>query len=161
MPASRHLNLPPILANAPATLGGFLAEVAAEFGDCEALVHYDALRGGARASWSYAELLSQSRKVAKALMAAGLGKGERVGLLLGNRNEFAAGLFGTAMVGGLPVTLSTFSTRDELRVLLAAPAIAGDGEERYAEAGGHDGDQAPILRRKEFGGCVEHAGGVV
>lgn len=115
---SKHLDLPAIDPAAPASLGGFLTELAERFGEQEAIVHYDALRGGERTSWSYRRLLAEARAVAKALTAAGIGKGERVGLLLGNRNEFAAALFGTALAGGVPVTLSTFATPDELAVLL-------------------------------------------
>jgi acyl-CoA synthetase (AMP-forming)/AMP-acid ligase II len=118
MTASRHLELPPLDPAASATLGGFLTELAEYFGESEALIHYDTLRSGERVSWSYRRLLEAARTVARALVAAGIGKGERVGLLLGNRNEFAAALFGTALAGGLPVTLSTFATPDELRVLL-------------------------------------------
>lgn len=121
---SSHLDLPPTDPTAPATLGGFVEELAARFGEREALVHYDSLRGGERLSWSYHRLVDEARAVAKAVIAAGIGKGERVGLLLGNRNEFAAAVFGTALAGGLPITLSTFSTADELRVLLEKSEIS-------------------------------------
>jgi acyl-CoA synthetase (AMP-forming)/AMP-acid ligase II len=113
-----ELRLPEIDPSLPTTLGGFLSEVADKFGPREALALDDALRGGERVSWTYDELRAQARAVAKALIAAGLGKGGRVGILLGNRPEFAAALFGTALAGGIAVTLSTFSTRDELATLL-------------------------------------------
>jgi acyl-CoA synthetase (AMP-forming)/AMP-acid ligase II len=119
-----HLDLPPFDAGAPVTLGGLVAELADRFGELEALVHYDALRAGERATWSYRRLQHEARQIAKALTAAGIGKGERVGLLLGNRNEFAAALFGSALIGALPVTLSTLSTADELRVLLEQSQIS-------------------------------------
>ncbi len=113
-----EIDLPPIDPAAAATLGGFLDEVAARFGSHEAIAFDDPLRGGARVSWSYADLRGHSRAVAKALIAGGVGKGTRVGILLGNRPEFVAALFGVALAGGVAVTLSTFSTRDELAALL-------------------------------------------
>ena len=58
-------------------------------------------------------------EVAKALVAGGLGKGERVGVLMTNRAEFLSAVFGSAMAGGVAVPLSTFSTPNELDYLLA------------------------------------------
>src|SRR5581483_5733825 len=72
------------------TLGGFLTEVGHRFSGNEALVFED-LR------WTYAELLEQSRSVAAALVAAGTAKFSRVGILMGNRPEAVAALFGAAM----------------------------------------------------------------
>lgn len=115
----RHeLALPPIDPAAATTLGGFLAEIVDQFGAREALVLDDALRHGARISWSYERLQAEARQVSAALSAAGTGRGARIGILLGNRPEFVAALFGIALAGGVAVTLSTFSTRDELAVLL-------------------------------------------
>ncbi|MCJ2187327.1 class I adenylate-forming enzyme family protein [Novosphingobium beihaiensis] len=99
------------------TIGGYLREVAAKYGQREALV----MRKGAfRLSWSYDELLARSLDVARALMASGVGKGERVALLMTNRPEFLSSLFGIALAGGVPVALSTFSTRQELEYLVQA-----------------------------------------
>ena len=115
------------LLDAPAgteTLGGFIDSVANRFGPREAVAVYDPLRGGMRIAWTYDELRRQSRDVAKALIAAGVGKGERVGILLGNRPEFVAALFGATMAGATVVTLSTFATRDELSELLRLSDIS-------------------------------------
>src|SRR5690606_22211778 len=89
------------------TICGHLPVVAARHGPSEALV----LRmSGRRLSWSYDELLARSIEVAAALIGAGLGRDARVGILMTNRPEFIAALFGTALAGGVPVALSTFST---------------------------------------------------
>src|SRR5579864_6889333 len=72
--------------------------------------------------WSYAELWDNSLAVASALVAGGLGKGERVGVLMTNRAELLAAMFGTALAGGVATPLSTFSTASELEQLLAATA---------------------------------------
>lgn len=99
------------------TLGGFLLEVCDRH-DGEALVFDDPLHGGTTVRWSYADLGRQSRAVAAALVAAGVGKGARVGILMGNRPEAVASVFGAALCGAVAVPLSTFSSRDELGYLL-------------------------------------------
>ncbi len=104
------------------TLGGFLRQVTERFADREALVH--PLADGSPERWSYAELWDRSIAVAKSLIACGLGKGERVGVLMTNRAEFLAAVFGTALAGGVAAPLSTFSTPAELRQLLAASACS-------------------------------------
>jgi acyl-CoA synthetase (AMP-forming)/AMP-acid ligase II len=171
MTESTSLDLLPIETTAALTLGGFLDEIADRYGPREALVFYDALRAGERASWSYEELRRQSHAVARALIAAGLGKGERVGLLLGNRNEFVAAFFGAALAGALPVTLSTFSTPSELLSLLqlsditllltqrsiANRAIVNDLAALLPglKGGRVDHLAAPFLRRVVALGCEE------
>jgi len=104
------------------TLGGFLRQVTERFADREALVH--TLADGSPERWSYAELWDRSVGVARSLIACGLGKGERVGVLMTNRAEFLAAVFGTALAGGVATPLSTFSTPVELRQLLAASACS-------------------------------------
>ena len=60
--------------------------------------------------WTYAELWERAVEVARALIACGVGKDSRVGVLMTNRPEWLAAVFGTALAGGVAVTLSTFST---------------------------------------------------
>ena len=74
--------------------------------------------------WSYRDLWDRSVEVAKALVACGLGKGERVGVLMTNRAEFLSAVFGSALAGGTSVPLSTFSTPHELEYLLARSACS-------------------------------------
>jgi long-chain acyl-CoA synthetase len=54
---------------------------------------------------SYAELDEASNKVANALVGMGLGKGDRVALLLANSSEFVAIYFGVVKMGGIAVLL--------------------------------------------------------
>src|SRR5882672_5062525 len=76
------------------TLGGFIRQVAERFSDREALV------------------------------ACGLAKGGRVGVLMTNRAEFLSSAFGTALAGGTVAPLSTFSTLHELEYLAASTACS-------------------------------------
>ena len=57
---------------------------------------------------------TNARDVARALLAAGVGRGTRVGLLVSNRPEWLFGMFGAAMAGAVTVALNTFSTEQEL-----------------------------------------------
>ncbi|MCU1380770.1 MAG: AMP-dependent synthetase and ligase [Acidimicrobiales bacterium] len=99
------------------TLGGFLTEVVERFGPNEALVLDDPLTG-TTVRWTYADLGREARRVARALLATDLGKGNRVGILMANRPEAVAAFFGAALTGAVVIPLSTFSTTPELAFLL-------------------------------------------
>ena len=103
------------------TLPGFLREVTQSYGEREALVWHGA-DGVTR--WTYTELWERAVEVAGALRAGGLGKDGRVGVLMTNRPEWLAAVFGTALAGGVAVTLSTFSTPSELDYLIRVSAIS-------------------------------------
>jgi len=103
------------------TLPGFLGEVTQAYGDREALV-WRTTEGVAR--WTYAQLWAGAIEVACALRGCGLGKDARVGVLMTNRPEWLAAVFGTSLAGGVAVTLSTFSTPSELDYLLRAAAVS-------------------------------------
>jgi fatty-acyl-CoA synthase len=105
----------------PLTIPGYLRELTSRYADREALVMRTP-SGTER--WTYATLWNRSVEVAQALIAAGVGKGGRVGILMSNRLEFLACVFGTALAGGVTVALSTFSTPPELEYLLQASAVS-------------------------------------
>jgi acyl-CoA synthetase (AMP-forming)/AMP-acid ligase II len=103
------------------TLPGFLREVAERYGEREAVVFH---RGDGVTRWTYAQVRERAVEVAAALRACGLGKDGRVGVLMSNRPEWIAAVFGTALAGGVAVTLSTFSTPAELDHMLAVSAVS-------------------------------------
>ncbi|MBB5915568.1 acyl-CoA synthetase (AMP-forming)/AMP-acid ligase II [Nocardia transvalensis] len=103
------------------TLPGFLREVTAAYGSREALVaHHDS--GVTR--WTYDDLWERSVAVARALRACGVGKDSRVGVLMTNRPEWLAAVFGASLAGGVAVALSTFSTPAELDHLLRLSGVS-------------------------------------
>jgi fatty-acyl-CoA synthase len=104
------------------TIGGFLLETCDRYAERDAVAAASADGGVVR--WTYAELEQQARRHAKGLLAAGVGRGTRVGLLLPNRAEWLAAAFGTALIGGVLVPLSTFATPEELEQLLQHSAIS-------------------------------------
>jgi len=105
----------------PLTIGGYLRELVGRHGSSEALVQG---LGEHREAWTYDDLLARSIDVAKALIARGLGRDGRVGILMTNRLEFLSSLFGAALAGGVPVPLSTFSTQAELEYLVSASQVS-------------------------------------
>jgi len=61
--------------------------------------------GGARFE-SFAELYERARRIGRALQARGLRKGDRIGLILPDSEEFVDAFFGAVMVGVVPVPMS-------------------------------------------------------
>ena len=72
----------------------------------------------AQGNFSYRDLADRASRVAGALQALGVTRGERVGLLLGNCVEWLDVCLGASAVGATAVPLSTWSTRSELAFLL-------------------------------------------
>ena len=118
------------------TLGGVLEEIAAAAPQRPA-VFYE----GARKS--YAELRAESRRAARALIGAGVRRGDRVGVLIGNAPEWLVVCFAAAYMGATLVPLNTWHKREELewtlrharvRALVAASAyLKQDYEALLAE----------------------------
>ena len=72
---------------------------------------------------TYPELLRRARRVAAALRAHGVRRGDRVGMLVNNCIEWVEICFGAAATGATVVPLSTWSKRRELDFLLADSAV--------------------------------------
>jgi fatty-acyl-CoA synthase len=98
------------------TLGGFLREVCAKYGDREALVFHSANAPTVRLS--YNQVWAEACTVARALVARGVTKDSRVGLLATNRPEWVTTMFGVALAGGTCVAMSTFAKSAELEYQL-------------------------------------------
>jgi len=103
------------------TMPGFLREVTARFAEREAVVLHSDDRV---VRWSYETLWTRAVAVARALLACGAGKDSRVGVLMTNRPEWLAGVFGAGLAGAVAVPLSTFSTPPELEHLLKTSAVS-------------------------------------
>src|SRR4051794_11916277 len=102
------------------TLPGFLRDVTSRFAAREALVMHTP-DGVER--WNYSMVWERAIEIARALIGGGVGKDSRVGILMTNRPEWIAAVFGTSLAGGVAVTLSTFSTAPELEYLLQAAGV--------------------------------------
>ena len=98
------------------TLGGFLREVCVKYADKEALVFHPP--SGPVVRLTYAQVWDEAFTVARALVARGVTKETRVGLLATNRPEWITAMFGIALAGGTCVALSTFAKSAELEYQL-------------------------------------------
>ena len=74
--------------------------------------------------WTYSDLQRRPGALPRPCWRSGVGKGTRVGVLMGNRPEAVASLFGAALAGAVAVPLSTFSPKPELSYLLAHADIS-------------------------------------
>lgn len=87
---------------------------------------------------SWRALAVRARKAASVLRARGVGRGDRVGLLINNRCEWLEVAFGAWLLGAVVTPFSTWSTRRELAFLLADSditalvSVAGFARENYA-----------------------------
>jgi fatty-acyl-CoA synthase len=98
------------------TLGAFLDATVARHPAREAVAFAPRDTVVARLTW--AELRAASREAAKKLVAAGVGKGTRVGFLCPNRLEWLPIAFGALRIGAVLVPLSTLWKRDEIAYAL-------------------------------------------
>jgi fatty-acyl-CoA synthase len=95
------------------TIGDNLARIAAEHGDREALVE---IASGRR--WTYAELDADVDALARGLLAAGIAKGDRVGIWAPNCAEWTLVQYATAKVGAILVNVNPSYRTHELSYAL-------------------------------------------
>ena len=93
------------------TFGHFLRDIAERYAEREAIVFE-----GRRIS--YRELETETRRVARALVGAGVVKGARVGLLMGSRPEWIFAAYAVGLLGGVLVPVNTFANREECDYIL-------------------------------------------
>jgi acyl-CoA synthetase (AMP-forming)/AMP-acid ligase II len=95
------------------TVGEFLRDRARRFGAADYVVCDDD-----RLTYGAAE--ARSRRLARGLLAAGVGRGTRVAILFPTGLSFVVSWLAITRIGAIAVPISTFSTPDELRGLLAS-----------------------------------------
>jgi acyl-CoA synthetase (AMP-forming)/AMP-acid ligase II len=127
----------------------------------------------------YLTLEAEARRLARALIGAGVVKGARIAILMGNRPEWAIAWLAAGLVGAVLVPVNTFAPADEIdfllrhgdaSLLLLQPELAGH---RYlsdllgrhpalaeAEPGRIRCSALPQLRRAACLGLTETRGGV-
>lgn len=93
------------------TFGRFLADVAQRHAEHPAICFQGR-------DISYRELEAEARRLARALIGAGVVKGARVALWMANRPEWIVSAFAVGMAGGVVVPVNTFASRDELDYIL-------------------------------------------
>ena len=96
-----------IVKPASRTLPALLDEMAAARPDADAVVFHDR-------RLTYAALSARVDELARAFLAIGVRRGDRVAVLLPNRPEWIVAALAIAKVGGIVTAISTFSTPREL-----------------------------------------------
>ncbi len=95
------------------TVGDKFDEIVSQFPDNEALIaHHQNVK------WTYIQLQVRVNECAKALLAAGIYKGDRVGIWSSNRCEWTVLQFATAKVGAILVNLNPSYRSHELEYAL-------------------------------------------
>ena len=89
------------------TLGALLDEIARTRADAEAVIFRDQ-------RLTYGALRARADELARALLAAGVRRGDRVAVLLPNRPEWLVAAFAIAKLGAITVGVSTFSAPREI-----------------------------------------------
>ncbi|MDO7842873.1 AMP-binding protein [Sphingomonas immobilis] len=100
----------PALPHAP-TVPAAIAWLAARYGGRPQIID-------AEGEACFAELEAQSRALARGLLARGVAKGARVGILMPNGRDFAVALLAAQRIGLVAVLLSTFARGEELAHLV-------------------------------------------
>jgi fatty-acyl-CoA synthase len=149
------------------TIGANLDRTVARFGEREALVDCPSGR-----RWTYSQFDGEVKRLARALLAAGVAKGERVGIWSPNCPEWVLTQYATARVGAILVNVNPAYRTEELRFALRQSGMtmlisAGEhrGTDYRAMVEGVQGE-APALERVVFIGdptwdeLVEGAGSV-
>ncbi|MFC4117544.1 AMP-binding protein [Nonomuraea zeae] len=95
------------------TIGANLERTAARFGDREALVDVPAGR-----RWTYSQLDAEVSDLARALLARGIAKGDRVGIWAPNRAEWVLVQYATAKIGAILVNVNPAYRTHELRYVV-------------------------------------------
>ncbi|KAL4907116.1 hypothetical protein BDW74DRAFT_175901 [Aspergillus multicolor] len=91
------------------TLGELLTLQSLQYGDYECLVFPWT---GAR--WTYADLNDEADRVARGMLAMGIQKGDRIGIMAGNCEQYISIFFAAARVGAILVVLNNTYTPSEL-----------------------------------------------
>jgi fatty-acyl-CoA synthase len=93
------------------TIGDLIKEQAKRYPEREFTVG-----GGQR--FTYAEVYAASERYARSLIALGIGRGDKVGILMGNRPDWLLLHFAAARIGAVVVGVNTWSTARELEYYL-------------------------------------------
>ncbi|MGB9280086.1 MAG: AMP-binding protein [Pseudonocardiaceae bacterium] len=100
------------------TIGDNFDRIVARHGDRAALVDCPSGR-----HWSYAQLRADVDSLAQGLLAAGIGKGDRVGIWALNCPEWLLTQYATAKIGAILVTINPAYQSRELEYVLKAAGI--------------------------------------
>jgi acetyl-CoA synthetase len=104
----------------------------------EGLALVELARDGSRREWSFGEVSEQAARLAGALSERGIGRGDVVMTLIGNRPEWVLTMLACFRIGAvvLPCTEQLRAKDIALRIALAEPALIVADERNLGELGG-------------------------
>jgi acyl-coenzyme A synthetase/AMP-(fatty) acid ligase len=110
----------------------------------ERLALVELARDGARREWSFGEVAERAARLAGTLQANGIGRGDVVMTLIGNRPEWVLTMLACFRIGAvvLPCTEQLRAKDLELRIALAQPALIVADERNLDQLSGLD---TPVL----------------
>ena len=97
----------PTLPDYPATMPNVIADIVRQYGDREFLVE-------SSRRFTYADVDRMSSHLARGYVAAGIGKGTRVGIVMPNASDWVINWWALSRIGALTISLSTFFQSREL-----------------------------------------------
>src|SRR5678815_2887088 len=116
LPYVHGVTPPPLIAN---TLGGALNRAAERWGDRDALVAcHQQLR------YSYRQLRDEADRAARALIALGVQRGDRIGIWSGNRAEWMVTQYAAAKAGAILVNINPAFRLRELEYALRHSGVS-------------------------------------
>ena len=142
-PALSHMNGETDVPLLETTIGDNFDATVARFAEREALVD---VHQGRR--WTYAELAQDVEQLARGLVAAGIGKGDRVGIWAPNCAEWVMVQYATAKMGAILVNINPSYRTHELEYVLGQAGI------RMIVA-------APSFRTSDYAAMIEQVRGTV
>lgn len=106
------------------TVAELLDESAERWPDHEAIVFSSYADLGIEARWSFAELRERGRRVGRALIAAGIEPGERIGIWATNIPQWLELQFGAAYTGAIVIPMNPLYRASEVEYVLAQAGAA-------------------------------------
>jgi len=138
------------------TIGHHFERIVARFPYQDALIEAAAVPGGEARRWSYTKMNDDVDRLARALLALGVGKGDRIGIWSPNCAEWTILQYATAKVGAILVNVNPAYRSHELefvvkqngmRMLVTAPS---DKNSDYTGMARQALAQCPELRELVF-----------
>ncbi|MGF6833311.1 fatty-acyl-CoA synthase [Paenarthrobacter sp. TE4293] len=138
------------------TIGANFERIAAQFPLRDALIEAAATPGGDARRWSYEKLNDDVNRLARALLATGVDKGERIGIWSPNCAEWTILQYATAKIGAVLVNVNPAYRSHELefvvkqngmRMLVTAPS---DKNSDYVGMARNAAGSCPELREIVF-----------
>jgi acyl-coenzyme A synthetase/AMP-(fatty) acid ligase len=113
----------------------------------ERLALVELTREGERREWSFGEVAERSARLAGELERHGVGRGDVVMTLIGNRPDWVLAMIACFRIGAvvLPATEQLRAKDLRLRIAVARPSLIIADERNSAELQAADGGQTPVL----------------